>query len=73
MKKKIDLLSAFLDSAKLKLLVLSSNWKFFALEESLTHMFVRARSQEIKPSHFQMSNILSQLSGQNVAETIEGV
>lgn len=69
----MDLLSVVLDSAKLKLLILSSNWKFFALDESLTHMFVCARSQEIKPSDFQLNNILSQLSGQNVADTIEGV
>lgn len=71
-KKIIDLLSVVLDSAKIKLLVLSSNWKFFALEESLTCIFVPARSQEIKLSDFQLTKILSQLSGQNVGDMIEG-
>lgn len=71
-KKKNYLLSGVLESAKLKLLVLSSNWKIFALEESLTYMFVPARSQEMKLSDFQLNNTLSQLSGQNVADIIEG-
>lgn len=71
-EKKNYLLSVVLDSAKLKLLVLSSGWKIFALEESLTYMFVPARSQEMKLSDFQLNNTLSQLSDQNVADIIEG-